>query len=775
VTRDLKALHVTALEQFKVTALAEEAQRERELTDLKFADPIDPTDQWPKDALDSRAGLPAQGSLPPVPPRPALTINKLRQPILQIQNQQRQARLSLEFSPEGDESTVDVAEAFEDIARAIQNDSRAHLARNWAFDRQLRCGRGFYRIETEYLNDRSFDQRIVYKRILNQFSVYFYPFCQEPDFSDAEWCFITDDMPWPEYKRIYKESDLASYDDAELTGLGDDLPTKGWVTDSKEGKTIRVAEYFFFENTPDTLLALSDGRVVLLSELPEKPLAGQILQKRAVEVRKLRWGKMNAVEFLTEPGLDTIVERDGRYIPVVPVIGDEQNRHGERIYTGIVRPAMDSCRLFNVEASSLAEAVHLGPIAPFVGYANQFAGYETWWAQLNTRRFPYLPVNAPTNVMEAGLPLPQRNTAEQPIQAIVVSLQHASSYVDSTTGSPPVSRGEVDPTNRSGKAIEALQHQAEQGSAGYLDNLANMSMLLEGKILRDLIPKIYDRPGRAVSSQGDDDERGTILLNTPFVTAKNGEPQAIPRGQQPPPEAKIIDLKKGEYAVTATVGKSYPTKRRESVGMMGELAQAAPEIVPAFADLWVKNMDFPGAKQIADRLARAVPPQFRDQAEGADPQQQLQQAMAVIQELQPLADKNKADLMKVEAQQKGENERVQFERTTEMQEKAAELASKERLELRKLEVQLEIEMAKLGSAQSLARGEAEQQQLHQHNEQALRREELGAEQAQADLDRQSERESSEREHEQSLEQGAQQAESARQLQAEKPQPNGASA
>ena len=623
--QQLADLHVQALERFKVTAGAEDKQRKRELEDLRFADPIEPCDQWPQDALNSRAGLPAAGSLPAVPARPALTINKLRQPLQQVQNQQRQARLSLEFSPEGDGASQDDAEAFEDIARAVQADSRAHLARNWAFDRAIKCGRGFYRIETDYVTPRSFDQKICYKRILNQFSVYFYPFCQEPDFSDAEWCFVTEDIPWPLYKRRYKESALADYDDEALTALGNECP--GWVSENNEGKTVRIAEYYFFETVDDVLLLVKtpEGeQAILQSELP-KGSDAQILDERAVEVRQLRWGKLNGCEFLKEPGLkDVIVERDGQYIPIVPVIADESNVNGERRYTGLVRPAIDAQRLFNVEASALAEAVHLGPIAPFIGYSSQFEGFESWWGQLNTRRFPFLPVNPPRNQNEAALPVPQRNTAEQPIEALVASLQQADSYIHATTLVPPAALGALDPHDRSGKAIAELKQQSDLATSGYIDNLTNMSLLLEGKILRDLIPHIYDRPGRTVSAQGDDDERKTLILKQPFVQQRGQPPQPVDQGT---PNAKVIDLAKGEYTVAPTVGKSFSTKREEAVSQLGELAQAVPDLVPAFADIWVKNMDGPGFRQIADRLAKAVPQQFRDDDGQNDPQA-LQQKLA---------------------------------------------------------------------------------------------------------------------------------------------------
>lgn len=762
--RDLTALHQTALDQFKLVAQLEEAQRARELEDLKFADPIEPSDQWSKGALDSRAGLPKKGDFPPVAERPALTINKLRQPIQQIVNAQRQARLSLVFAPEGEGTSLEDASVFEDIARAIQADSRAHLARNWAFDRAVKCGRGYYRIETDYVNDRSRDQKIIYQRILNQFSVYYDPFCQEPDFSDAQWCFVTEDIPWPRYKVQFKDSALADYDDEQLTATGDQL--KGWVTDTEQGKMIRVAEYFFFDQDDDTLVHVpiaDTGEVkgYYRSELQANKIDEALLLRdeqgaiieRSVTRRKLRWGKMNGVEFLKEVGQDKIIERDGKYIPIVPVIADEANINGHRRYTGIVRPCMDAQRLFNVEASTLAEAVHLAPLAPFVGYTNQFEGFEGWWAQLNTRRFPYLPVNKPQDAIEATLPLPQRNTAEQPIQAIAISLKEAEHYIDITTGIPPAALGQLDPHERSGKAILALQNQSQLSTSGYVDNLANMSMLLEGKILRDLIPKIYDRPGRTVAAMGDDDSRRTVMLNAPFTQGTKEPPKYAPDN----PDAKHIDLAAAEVAVSPTVGKSHTTKREEGADAMGNLAQAVPELVPAFADLWVKNMDFPGARQISDRLARAVPPQFRDEQDQASSmaklQQQLAQMQQQMQEMAPLADKNKADLMKAQMQEQADSQREAAKLQSEQQ--RAALESQRDLQIEEMKNATAIRIAEINAAVKGYQTEA--QHAAQHEQQALN---LSAEESarsaeahEAEQQRAHEQQQAARQHAYTLEQG----------------------
>ena len=218
-----------AIDRFKLAVDAEEKQREHELEDLEF---IDEDKQWPQDIYDSRQGGPVPGTDIVVPPQPCLVINLIKQPIQQVQNQQRAARFQLQFSPKGDGASRETAEVFEDIARAVQVDSRAHLARNWAFERAAKCGRGAYRIVTEYANDGDDDLDIVYKRILNQAAVYFDPFAQEPDWSDGEWCFIAQDIPYSRFKREFPDSKLSRAGEDDLRGIGDDYPE--WIKTSED-------------------------------------------------------------------------------------------------------------------------------------------------------------------------------------------------------------------------------------------------------------------------------------------------------------------------------------------------------------------------------------------------------------------------------------------------------------------------------------------------------------------------------------------------------------
>lgn len=745
---DRAALLAQALQRFRLTADAEHDQRSREVEDLRF---VDWDEQWPTDVQAARAGQAANGSgMPSVPARPCLTINKLRQPVQQVVNQARSSRLMLQFSPKGNGASKATAELFEDLARAIQVDSRAHLARNWAFERAAKCGRGVYRIVTQPVEraardgewtPEDFDLEIAYKRILNQASVYLDPFATEPDWSDGEWAFITEDVPVERYKRQFPDSDMAGMDDDELSAVGDDAP--GWINTAEDGgKTIRIAEYFYIQHARKRVVALADGTIVPGDQVPD----GAVIQStREVDERQVKWCKLNAVEILDAQ------DWDGAYIPIIPVIGDESNINGERRWQGIVRPARDAQKSYNYMRSSQIEGIGLAPKAPFVGYNETIEPYRQWWDQANVRNLPFLPVFAARDSAGAVLPPPKRESVEPAIKAITMAAHEANDDIHATTGIPPVALGQLDPHERSGKAIQALQAQAEVGSSAYLDNLANMSMQYEGKILKDLIPRVYDRPGRIVAAIGADEQRTLVMLNTLFSRDAEGNPVPTrgPDGQplqQPSnkPGFEYYDLKGGAYAVAVKVGKSYTTRLEQQGDMLGDIAKAAPQLLPAFADVWIEDMDLPGGQKIADRVRKVTG--MGDDEGQPDPQQlqqQLQQAGQMMQLLTKELDA-KTKLLETEAHKlQADLQKASMDNATKLEiakiNAQAGLAEAEiKAQIADMGHQIQVLEAMLGNAHAAAeqgREHAHARQMAEHEaEQALTQQaaQMGHEQSMAE-------------------------------------------
>lgn len=662
------ATHKLGVERFKLASDAYHKQSQRELDDLEFAAR---RGQWRDDEIDARKGFTA-GKIT-ITPRPMLVIDKLRQPIQQLENQQRSANLAVDVHPEGKDANQQTAEAIQGIYRHIQVTSRAdQIARFWAYSRGIKCGRGYYSIEKVYCDPHPepddparFDMDLRISRILNQAGVLLDPFAQEPDWSDGEWAFIKSWIPRRKYQRDHPDSDLSA-DDCDFSVVGAGAP--GWLKATGNKETDAVLEVLYWRVEYDDEQTVEAGEK---SDDPESP--SEDYQERSFRKRHVYCCKLNAKESYDE------IENDIDEIPIVVFIANEENLDGERIWEGLVAPAKDPQRLYNGQVSALFETIATAPKAPYTATIEQIGPYKAMWDQLNVRNFPYLPYVARS---EAGnlLPPPQRVFGEPPIQAIVAGIHQADADVNATTGFFDPSRGNLSSGERSGVALQALQKQTETGNSGYLDNLAQISMMREAKIVLKWIPKVYDRPGRLVTLLGLDNKRDQVVLGQPFVKGPQGAPQPLEMGPdgQPivpqgvaPADVQTIDLAKGAYSSVVTIGKGQANAAAEANEAMGALFQAEPQLFMMMGDLYLKNQDWPGAQEMAERMKKMLPPQLQDQ--GGQPnaqqlQQQLTQMQAQMQQLQPLADANQAKL-----------QQAQIDQQTALQQAQIDAASKEKI------------------------------------------------------------------------------------------------
>ena len=163
--------------------------------------------------------------------------------------------------------------------------------------------------------------------------------------------------------------------------------------------------------------------------------------------------------------------------------------------------------------------------------------------------------------------------------------------------------------NQSGKAIRGQQMQIDLSNFHYYDNLTR-SLKQTGRIILDLIPKIYDKE-RVMRIIGYDNRPEMVTINQRIVDEQGAE--------------KILnDVTVGEYDVYMDTGPGYQSKRQEAVEAMIPLLQANPELFQAAGDLVFRNMDFPGADVIADRLAAVNPMAQIDEKADIPPQVQMQ-------------------------------------------------------------------------------------------------------------------------------------------------------
>lgn len=562
--------------------------RDSELDDLRFyAGSPDNQWQWPNDVLQTRGS--SQG--PVVSARPCLTINKLPQHVKQITNEQRMNRPTIKVLPVDDKSDIEMADVFNGVIRHIEYTSDADVAYDTACENQVTYGEGYLRILTEYCDDTSFDQEIKIGRIRNSFSVYMDPMIQDPAGADARWCFITDDMTKDEYERAYPKASPISTLTAR--GVGDSSINQ-WISET----TVRVAEYFYIECEKATL-NLYPGNQTALTGTPEDSLLramfGKPLRSRQSDRERVKWCKTNGYEILEES------EWAGSFIPVVRVVGNEFEVDGQLYVSGLVRNAKDAQRMYNYWCSQEAEMLALAPKAPFIGYGGQFEGYEQQWKTANTQNWPYLEVNPDvTDGQGAVLPLPQRAQPPMASSGLLQAKAGASEDIKSTTGQYNASLG-MTSNERSGKAILARQRESDVGTYHYADNLARAVRHI-GRQLVDLIPKIYDT-ARVARILGEDGEPSTVKMNP-----DQEEPVKKIMGPGGVVVDKIYNPRVGKYDVRVITGPGYATKRQEALESMAQLLQGNPQLWQVAGDLFVKNMDWPGAQDLAKRLQKMLDP-----------------------------------------------------------------------------------------------------------------------------------------------------------------------
>ncbi|MFZ2287578.1 MAG: portal protein, partial [Bacteroidales bacterium] len=412
-----------------VTAYSE--SREDEIDDLRFnAGSPDNHWQWPADVLATRGSVQGQT----INARPCITINKLPQHVRQVTNDQRQNRPSGKVIPADDKADMEVAEIYDGIVRHIEYISDADVAYDTACENQVTFGEGYFRICTEYVGDDSFDQDIKIDRIRNSFSVFMDPLIQDPCGSDAEWCFIAEDLLKEDFERQHPKAKPIS--SLMQQSIGDQSVSQ-WLN----GETVRVADYYYIHHEAGTLNLYDDGSTAVAGSLDAKAMerAGMPVKKtRILDTRTVKHCKTNGFEILEAN------DWAGKFIPVIRVVGNEYEIDGRLYVSGLIRNAKDAQRMYNYWVSQEAEMLALAPKAPFVGYGGQFEGYEQQWKTANTTNWPYLEVNPDvTDGQGSPLPLPQRSTPPMASSGLLQAKAGASDDIKSTTGQYDSSLGQT--------------------------------------------------------------------------------------------------------------------------------------------------------------------------------------------------------------------------------------------------------------------------------------------------------------------------------------------
>lgn len=618
------------MDDFDLAFTAESRNRIDMVDDLRFA----ALDQWPEDVKKERKN------------RPMLTLDHIGQSIRKVVGGIRQNMPSIKVDPIDDGADKDTSDVLEDLIRQIEQSSHARSVYLNAAQFQVKCGYGVWRVNTKANSDDIFEQDIVILPVKNPFTVYFDPDAIEPQKQDGRFVIVSETMSRDAFERTY---DIEVPSSIPNQGVGE-TQERWYSSDS-----VRIGEYFTKRKSKRKVTQLSNGVVVNSDEITEEDIVLYSQQginpvrEKEVEQDIIDWYKLTAFEILEHQ------EWPAKFFPLIPVHGEEENIEGETSYRGIVRAAKDPQRMYNYWNSAAAETIALQPKAPWLVTAEQIKNYKKFWNRANLDNLPFLPYEP-----DPKAPPPQR-VAPPALQAGLLQQAGLSAQdIQQTTGVFEASTGAL-PEQRSGRAVIALQQEADLGTSLYMDNLAQ-GIEHTGRVIVDLIPKFYDTE-RVIRLRGEDDAVNFVEINKPILT----------------PDGLRIqnDLTRGRYDVRVGVGPSYRTRRIEAASSMVELARVFPQVLQVAGDLVAKNLDWPGADEMAERLKKLLPPgiaddEEADQAQIAAQQQalQLQQAQMQLEmaEKQATIENKQADTVK----KISEAEQNQIENAVEVAELAAQ-------------------------------------------------------------------------------------------------------
>jgi hypothetical protein len=579
-----------AIKFWRLVNDSDSTNRAEALNDIKFA----AGDQWPVEIQNSRN----------LESRPCLTINKIDAYIRQVTNQQRQQRPRIKVHPVNNLADYKIAQVIEGITRHIEVNSSADTAYDTAFDYAVRMGWGYWRVNYKYVREDSFDQEIYIDAIDNPFTVYFDPNSIRPDGSDAERCLITTVLD----KKIFREMYPGANDGANFQqrSTGDD--TAAWIT--KED--IRIAEYFWIERERAKLYLLSDGTASFADSdgfFARVEAAGLTVVDERESFRKaVKWAKMTAMEVLEEKTWA------GKYIPVVPCYGAQVIVDDKRKKYGLVRFAKDPQRMYNFWRTSMTESVALAPKAKWLLAEGQDEGHENEWAMANIKSMPVLRYKQ-KDIEGVPAPAPTRLQPEPPPAGIMEAAGAISADLQMVLGI--LDPNQLPSGNISGKALAGQQNQVDLSNFHFYDNLTR-SIAQTGRIILDLIPKIYD------------------TQRVMRIIGSDGQPDMTTINEQNEIGEVLNDVTVGEYDVVMDTGPGFQTKRQQAVESMMPLLTSNAELFNIAGDLVFRNMDFPGADVIADRLAAMNPMANIDEKSDIPPEAQMRLAQSeqIIQQLQ---------------------------------------------------------------------------------------------------------------------------------------------
>ena len=561
-------------------------------------------DPWP--AKDRKAREDAD--------RPVLNHDELTQYVNQSLNNVRQNKRAVKVEPAGGNSNDASAEYRQNRIRAIEYKCKADSIYETAFQQMLEGSYGFWRIGRRWVScdENNWDQEITISNIPNPDSVLYDPDCKEPDWSDAQWCFVVEPMSIEKFKQQWPNAQRTDFSRDEREAAIEWFPSE---------KTIMVAEYWKIE-------------IEYEDQKRKNPATGKT-ETRTAERKTVIQYITNGVEILEKN------EQPGDEIPIPACIGlvryvnDGVGNAKPKIFS-LVRLARDPQMMLAFLVSQEAEEAGLTPKTPFIGYTGQFESDSDAWKSVTKKPHPFLQVDPiPDSANGQILPPPQRQNFTPNFQAYEVAKDSARRAIMAAMGISPLPTAAMRATDKSGVAIQRIQNEQALGSYHFVDNFER-AIARCGRIIESWLP-LYDQGIKQVALCDLEGKRKVVTINQPVVNPQTGEVEHYP-------------VEEGEHDVTVSAGPSNASQRDMAQEQLAALVQNMQPLVasgviapPQASQLLAMSIQMMQLGPIGDRMSEVISPSQNGPPVPPQAQQAIAQAQGQVQMLNEAMQKLQAE------------------------------------------------------------------------------------------------------------------------------------
>lgn len=620
--------------------------------DLEFLSD-EPDAQWDKEEYKARKGT----------GRPVISVDQASQFVHQVVNDIRMNTPTINCIPHTGGADVETAEIFDGLIKDIEYQSGADEAYDTAADFAVKSSLGFILIDHEFADKETFNQELRIKRVVNPEAILIDDESIEIDGSDSKFGFIFDPITVEAFKTNWPDKTPCSF--------WDEPGVKSYA----DKDSIIIAQYFWIEEERRKLTA------------PEVGATAQEARTREAVKKRVRRCKLSGNGVL-EHGDDF----PGEYVPIVPVYGKEAWEGGVRKLHSLIRKARSPAFMFNLWKSLETEVLMKQPMAPVQAATGQTENYaEDYKNPTKAAVLRYDPVDVDGNLLPAPSRLMPPSFPAGFSQASRGSLEDMKGSMGMYNASLGQRSNET-----SGVAIARRQTEGDVATYHFGDNLVK-SITHVGRILVSAIPVIYDN-ARILRTIDKEENPKMVGVN----------------GAKAPKQERSFDLSQGSYTVRVITGPAFTTQRQEAAAVLSDLMAKQPDLAKIAGDILFKNMDFPGAQAVAERIKKTISPELLDEQDGEQaPDPEKLQMQQVIEQGQQMLQRMQQQLTELQQQVKVKDLQAQFQKAqSDIKSSTDNLSSQEQIASLKLEnqekelkiTQLQIEKQLRESAEKAAIG-----------------------------------------------------------------------